>query len=79
MGAQHVEAVEEYSHATDKTLQKYDLIVVADDLQDKIKRKPAQHKALAAALIAAEKNGVMMINQRDFKMSMACGKLLKTS
>ncbi|KIM19555.1 hypothetical protein M408DRAFT_334357, partial [Serendipita vermifera MAFF 305830] len=30
MGAQHVEAVEQYTHATDKTLSTYDLVIVAD-------------------------------------------------
>jgi hypothetical protein len=76
MGAQHVEAVDQHSHATDKTLQKYDLIVVADSLQEEMKNKK-KHNELSTALTAAEESGIMIINQADFKMSMACGKLLK--
>lgn len=76
MGAQHVEAVDQHLHATDKTLLKYDLIVVADYLQDETENEK-KHNELSTALTAAEENGIMIINQADFKMSMACGKLLK--
>jgi hypothetical protein len=77
MGAQHVEAVDQYSHVTDKTLLKYDLIVIASTLQDEMKSKNKLHNALSAALTTAQESGIMVLDQADFKMSIACGKLLK--
>jgi hypothetical protein len=74
MGAQHVEAVDQHSHATDKTLLKYDLIVVANCLEEEMKNK--NHNELSTALTAAKKSGIRIINQTDFKMSIACGKLV---
>lgn len=77
MGAQHVEAVEHYSHATDKTLSKYDLVIIADTLMESFERKDKVYKDLNKTLSTAEGNGTQIINQSDFKMSVACGTILR--
>jgi len=77
MGAQHVEAVEQYSYATDRSLSKYDVIIVADILMTAVEKRNKLHKDLIAVLKTAEESGIKVINQSDFKMSVACGKLLK--
>ncbi len=79
MGAQHVEAIEQYNYATDRSLSKYDVIIVADTLMTAVEKGNKLHKDLIAVLKAAEENGIQVINQSDFKMSVACGKLLKLS
>lgn len=79
MGAQNVEAVDQYSHATDPKLTKYDLIVMADAITEKIRAKDPGQNALMALLKKAVKKGAMVTNHSDIKMSIACGKLMKTS
>jgi hypothetical protein len=76
MGAQHVEAVETYTNATDSTLSKYDLIIMADTLLDSINEHNPRYQNLGNALANARAGGAMVINQSDMKMSIACGKLL---
>ncbi|PVF97287.1 hypothetical protein CPB86DRAFT_459303 [Serendipita vermifera] len=75
LGAQHVEAVEEYTHATENILN-YDLILIADSLLEKQEKKARE---LRTILDNAAANGVLIMNQSDLKMSLACGKLMKLS
>jgi hypothetical protein len=76
MGAQHVEAVETYTDATDPTLSKYDLIIMADTLLDSINERDECSQSLEQALANARAGHGMVLNQSDMKMSIACGKLL---
>jgi hypothetical protein len=76
MGAQHVEAVEAHTDATDTTLSKYDLIITADTLVDSIKEGDSRSQSLEQALANARAGNGMILSQADMKMSIACGKLL---
>jgi hypothetical protein len=76
MGAQHVEAVEAYTDATDPTLSKYDVIIMADTLLESVNKRNSRYQNLEQALANARAGSSMVINQSDMKMSIACGKLL---
>lgn len=79
MGAQHVEAVDEHTHATDPTLSKYDLIIVADQLLESTQRHDKSYRDLERLLDDAKEKHTMVIDQSDIKMSIACGTLLTIS
>lgn len=79
MGAQQIEAVEKYDHATDPTLLKYNVVVLADELHGPKAKENILLASLPKTLVEAAKSGVQVLNQTDFKMSLACGKLLTVS